>query len=70
VYQPLEAERLTEIAMHAMDTLYFIYYLDCPRKATSRLAEMTDISQFGGCFTSIGMDRSLAPKVWALLYWS
>jgi hypothetical protein len=65
VYKPLEAERLLELPMHAMDTaLFYLSYLGLsPWKASTRLRQMTDhVVQFGGCFTVNWHDRSLAPE--------
>jgi hypothetical protein len=64
-YKPLEAERLLELPLHAMDTsLFYLSYLGLsPRKASTRLRKMTDnVVQFGGCLTVNWHDRSLAPE--------
>jgi hypothetical protein len=72
VYKPLEAERLLELPMHAMDTaLFYLSYLGLsPRKASTRLRQLTDnVVQFGGCFTVNWHDRSLAPeRLWGGCY--
>ena len=72
VYKPLEAERLLELPMHAMDTaLFYLSYLGLsPRKASTRLRQMTDhVVQFGGCLTVNWHDRSLAPeRLWGGCY--
>jgi hypothetical protein len=72
VYKPLEAERLLELPLHAMDTaLFYLSYLGLsPRKASARLRKMTDnVVQFGGCLTVNWHDRSLAPeRLWGGCY--
>jgi hypothetical protein len=72
VYKPLEAERLLELPLHAMDTaLFYLSYLGLsPRKASTRLRKMTDhVVQFGGCLTVNWHDRSLAPeRLWGGCY--
>jgi hypothetical protein len=71
-YKPLEADRLLELPMHAMDTaLFYLSYLGlCPRKASARLRQMTDnVVRFGGCLTVNWHDRSLAPeRLWGVCY--
>jgi len=72
VYKPLDAERLLELPMHAMDTaLFYLSYLGLsPRKASARLRELTDtVAQYGGCLTINWHDRSLAPeRLWGGCY--
>jgi hypothetical protein len=72
VYKPLQAERLLELPMHAMDTaLFYLSYLGLSaRKASTRLRKMTDnVVQFGGCLTVNWHDRSLAPeRLWGGCY--
>jgi hypothetical protein len=72
VYKPLGARRLLELPMHAMDTaLFYLSYLGLsPRKASTRLRQLTDnVVQFGGCFTVNWHDRSLAPeRLWGGCY--
>jgi hypothetical protein len=64
-YKPLEAERLLELPMHAMDTaLFYLSYLALPpRKASARLRQLVDTAvQYGGCLTINWHDRSLGPE--------
>lgn len=71
-FKPLEAERMLELPMHAMDTaLFYLSYLGLsPRKAASRLNQMADtVAEFGGCLTVNWHDRSLAPeRLWGGCY--
>jgi hypothetical protein len=71
-YKPLEAERLLELPMHAMDTaLFYLSYLALPpRKASARLRQLVDTAvQYGGCLTINWHDRSLGPeRFWGSCY--
>jgi hypothetical protein len=65
VYKPLQANRLLELPMHAMDTaLFYSAYLGLsPREVQTLLSRMVDdASRFGGCLTINWHDRSLAPE--------
>jgi peptidoglycan/xylan/chitin deacetylase (PgdA/CDA1 family) len=71
-YKPLQATRLLELPLHAMDTALF--YPDhlglSSRQATTLLGRLVDNAvQFGGCFTINWHDRSLAPeRLWGICY--
>jgi peptidoglycan/xylan/chitin deacetylase (PgdA/CDA1 family) len=71
-YKPLEADRMLELPMHAMDTaLFYLSYLGLsPRKVSARLRQMADtMVQYGGCLTINWHDRSLAPeRLWGGCY--
>ncbi len=71
-YQPLQAARLLELPLHAMDTaLFYPDYLGLsPRQATTVLGQLVDNAvQFGGCLTINWHDRSLAPeRLWGACY--
>jgi peptidoglycan/xylan/chitin deacetylase (PgdA/CDA1 family) len=71
-YKPLQATRLLELPLHAMDTaLFYPVYLGLsPRQATTVLGQLLDRAvQFGGCLTINWHDRSLAPeRVWDACY--
>lgn len=71
-FKPLEAERLLELPLHAMDTaLFYLSYLGLsPRKASARLKRIADdAARHGGCVTINWHDRSLAPeRLWGNCY--
>jgi len=71
-YKPLQATRLLELPLHAMDTaLFYPAYLRLsPRQATTVLGQLSDDAvQFGGCLTINWHDRSLAPeRLWDACY--
>jgi len=71
-FMPLEAERMLELPLHAMDTaLFYLSYLGMsPKKASARLRQMVDsVAQYGGCLTINWHDRSLAPeRLWGSCY--
>lgn len=65
VFKPLNAERLLELPLHAMDTaLFYPVYLNLTQEqASSRVTELVaTLAQSGGCFTVNWHDRSLAPE--------
>ena len=65
VYKPLEASRLLELPLHAMDTaLFYPAHLGLsPREARAVLSGMVDNAvRFGGCLTINWHDRSIAPE--------
>jgi len=72
VYKPLEASRLLELPLHAMDTaLFYPAYLGLsPSEARTLLGRMADNSaRHGGCFTINWHDRSVAPeRLWDASY--
>jgi hypothetical protein len=72
VYKPLEADRLMELPLHAMDTaLFYPAYLGLtPEQARARLSRIADnAARFGGCFTVNWHDRSVAPeRLWGASY--
>lgn len=71
-FKPLEAKRLLELPLHAMDTaLFYLSYLGLsPREASARLSQIADdVVQHGGCITINWHDRSLAPeRLWGGCY--
>jgi len=71
-YKPLQAARLLELPLHAMDTaMFYPNYLGLsPREATALLEGLVDnAAQFGGCLTTNWHDRSLAPeRLWDACY--
>jgi hypothetical protein len=71
-YKPLQATRLLELPLHAMDTaLFYPDYLGLsPRQATTVLGQLVDNAvQFGGCLTINWHDRSIAPeRLWGACY--
>lgn len=71
-FKPLEAERLLELPLHAMDTaLFYLSYLGLsPREASARLKGIADdAARYGGCVTINWHDRSLAPeRLWGGCY--
>jgi len=72
VYKPLQAERLLELPMHAMDTaLFYPGYLGLTSAEATRVLEnLADhVESFGGCLTINWHDRSLAPeRLWYSCY--
>jgi hypothetical protein len=72
VYKPLEASRLLELPLHAMDTaLFYPAYLGLsPSEARTLLGRMADNSaRHGGCLTINWHDRSVAPeRLWDASY--
>ena len=65
VYKPLNAKRLLELPLHAMDTaLFYPVYLNLTQEQgalrVNKLVESA--ARFGGCFTVNWHDRSLAPE--------
>ena len=65
VYKPLEASRLLELPLHAMDTaLFYPAHLGLsPREARAVLSGMVENAvRFGGCLTINWHDRSIAPE--------
>ena len=65
VYKPLEASRLLELPLHAMDTaLFYPGHLGLSaQEAGMLLGGLADNAvQFGGCFTINWHDRSVAPE--------
>jgi len=72
VHKPLEADRLLELPLHAMDTaLFYPAYLGLSQKqATTVLMKLIDsLVRFGGCLTINWHDRSLAPeRLWGACY--
>jgi len=71
-FKPLEAERMLELPLHAMDTaLFYVSYLGLsPKDATSVLERMVgNAVQHGGCLVVNWHDRSLAPeRLWDAPY--
>jgi hypothetical protein len=71
-YKPLQAARLLELPLHAMDTaLFYPNYLGLsPREATTLLGRLLEnAARFGGCLTTNWHDRSLAPeRLWGASY--
>jgi peptidoglycan/xylan/chitin deacetylase (PgdA/CDA1 family) len=72
VYKPLDATRLLELPLHAMDTaLFYPSYLDLSaQQARVLLGEMVDNGvKFGGALTINWHDRSIAPeRLWEQSY--
>jgi len=72
VYKPLEANRLLELPLHAMDTaLFYPAHLGLSQdEAEVRLEQMVEnAARFGGCLTINWHDRSLAPeRLWGQCY--
>ena len=72
VYKPLQATRLLELPLHAMDTaLFYPSHLGLSsRQATALLGRLADDAvRFGGCLTINWHDRSLAPeRLWDACY--
>ncbi len=72
VYKPLDANRLLELPLHAMDTaLFYPAYLGLsPRDARTLLGRMMDNAiRFGGSVTINWHDRSIAPeRLWDACY--
>jgi hypothetical protein len=65
VYKPLEASRLLELPLHAMDTaLFYPAHLGLsPVEARAVLSRMVENAlRFGGCLTINWHDRSIAPE--------
>ncbi|MFZ0340019.1 MAG: hypothetical protein WAL45_18465 [Terracidiphilus sp.] len=71
-YKPLQAKRLLELPLHAMDTaLFYPAYLGLTSdNATKVLNRLTDqVERFGGCLVINWHDRSLAPeRLWYACY--
>jgi hypothetical protein len=72
VYKPLEATRLLELPLHAMDTaLFYPAHLGLsPRQARTLLGRLVEnAARFGGCLTINWHDRSVAPeRLWDACY--
>ena len=72
VYKSLNATRLLELPLHAMDTaLFYRSYLDLsPQQARVLLRKLVDnAAQFGGALTINWHDRSIAPeRLWGGCY--
>lgn len=72
VYRPLEADRLLELPLHAMDTaLFYSGRLGLsPQQATDRLKQLASTAErHGGCVTINWHDRSLSPeRLWVEIY--
>jgi hypothetical protein len=72
VYKPLQATRLLELPLHAMDTaMFYPNYLGLsPQQATTVLGGLLDnAARFGGCLTINWHDRSLGPeRLWDACY--
>ena len=65
VYKPLEATRLLELPLHAMDTaLFFPAHLNLTSREARKLIDelIENATQFGGCITFNWHDRSIAPE--------
>lgn len=71
-FKPLNAEKLLELPLHAMDTaLFYVSYLGLsPKDAMSVLERMVgNAIQHGGCLVVNWHDRSLAPeRLWEVPY--
>jgi peptidoglycan/xylan/chitin deacetylase (PgdA/CDA1 family) len=71
-YKPLDAQKLLELPLHAMDTaMFYPSYLGLsPDQATKRLRLLADnVVRFGGAFTINWHDRSVAPeRLWTATY--
>lgn len=71
-YKPLNAKRILELPLHAMDTaLFYPGYLGLSsNNATKVLKTLVDqVERFGGCLTINWHDRSLAPeRLWYACY--
>jgi len=72
VYKPIDASRMLELPLHAMDTaLFYPSYLHLSsRQAGTLLTKMADnAAHFGGTLTVNWHDRSLAPeRLWGQPY--
>jgi hypothetical protein len=72
VYKPLEANRLLELPLHAMDTaMFYSSYLNLSiDQAKMRLRQLGDnLLRFGGTLTINWHDRSIAPeRLWSECY--
>ena len=72
VYKPLDANRLLELPLHAMDTaMFYRSYLNLSvDQARARLRQLSDNAAcFGGTLTINWHDRSLAPeRLWSACY--
>jgi len=72
VYKPLDANRLLELPLHAMDTaMFYPSYLNLSvDQAKMRLRQLGDnVVRFGGTLTINWHDRSLAPeRLWGACY--
>ena len=65
VYKPLDANRLLELPLHAMDTaMFYSSYLNLSMdQANMRLGQLGDnVVRFGGTLTINWHDRSIAPE--------
>jgi hypothetical protein len=65
VYKPLDANRLLELPLHAMDTaMFYSSYLNLSMdQANMRLGQVGDnVVRFGGTLTINWHDRSIAPE--------
>ena len=71
-YRPVNANRMLEVPLHAMDTaLFYPAYLGLsPAAASEVLSRMVDYaSRSGGCLTTNWHDRSTAPeRLWSDCY--
>jgi hypothetical protein len=72
VYKPLDANRLLELPLHAMDTaMFYSSYLNLSMdQAKTRLGQLGDnVVRFGGTLTINWHDRSIAPeRLWSECY--
>ena len=72
VYKPLDANRLLELPLHAMDTaMFYSSYLNLSLdQAKMRLRQLGDnVVRFGGTLTINWHDRSIAPeRLWSGCY--
>jgi hypothetical protein len=72
VYKPLDANRLLELPLHAMDTaMFYSSYLNLSiNQAKMRLRQLGDnVVRFGGTLTINWHDRSIAPeRLWSGCY--
>src|SRR3989441_13235624 len=71
-FKPLQATRLLELPLHAMDTaLFFPSHLNLSAKEAGKLvhAIIENAPQFGGVVTVNWHDRSIAPeRLWDRFY--
>jgi hypothetical protein len=72
VYKPLDANRMLELPLHAMDTaMFYSSYLNLSlHQAKMRLRQLGDnVVRFGGTLTINWHDRSIAPeRLWSGCY--